>query len=154
MTRRGRDRMMLFGALGLLLLGSVAYTVADAYGWIPDRLSARYYSARRGAPVIRPGEPGDPDLVLGVPVGDARFRLNWRDHTAMVMRPVDQGLEDWVIPSRFVYRDETFTVIALHSFALLYAPKVRRVSLPPTLEWLNEADTMAPQGTVIERRGE
>lgn len=152
MTEAGRDRGMLFGVLGLLICGSLAYALADARGWVPERFSVRHYRAS-GVPVIRPGEPGDPDLVLGVPVGDTRFRLDWRHHEAMVMRPVDRDLEEWIIPSRFVYRGETFTVNALHSFALLYAPAVRRVSLPPTLEYLNEADTLAPEGAVIERRG-
>ncbi len=154
MTVGERDKIFLWALL--LSIGSVvfAYSVMDFLGWIPPRYSVTAYTRAKRTPRILPGDPGDPDLVLGVLIGDTRFRLNWGAHWAMVTRPGSHMLETWIIPERFEYKGETFVVTALDSFALLNAPSVKFVSLPRTLEYMNEADTLAPKHMVIEKRKE
>ncbi len=160
MTREQRDklftRILLCGLIGALAL----YALCDVVQIVPAPISVREQTQKRWRMAwkrleeYRPGDEVDPDLVLGVLIGDTRFRLNWGEHWAMVMRPGDHTLETWVIPERFTYKGEIFLVNSVHSFALLNAPAVKFLSLPRTIVEMNEAETLAPSTMIIEHRTE
>lgn len=144
-ARERRDRAvrrLLLGGLGVLLAG---YLCADAAGVLPGAVSVRAHTRRRTR-IDLPDryEEYDPDLALGIAVGDTRFRLNHAKGRAIVTRPVF-GVADWVIPSAFEWQGRTFTVTALDPFALLNAQGVRAVSLPPTLRHTNQAERFPPE---------
>lgn len=135
-----RDRLMrrlLLGGLGALFM---CYLIADAAELLPEAVSVRIHTRRRNhIEIPERYEEYDPDLVLGIAVGDTRFRLNYGKCHAIVTRPI-HGVTEWVIPSRFELQGRVFTVTALDAFALLNAQGVRTVSLPPTLRYTNEAE--------------
>lgn len=141
--RAKRDRLarrIFFGG-SLLIFGT--YFLADAFGLLPDRYSFRYHTARVGRVSISDRyENFDPDLALGVAIGDTRYRFNYATHHAIVTRPLF-GVENWVIPETVVYRDETYTVTAFDTFAFLNATTVTRVELPKTLVYLNDSAQFA-----------
>lgn len=125
------------GGLGMLL---TCYLLADAAEALPEAISVRAHTRRRNhIEIPERYEEYDPDLVLGIAVGDTRFRLNYGKCHAIVTRPI-HGVTEWVIPSRFELQGRVFTVTALDAFALLNAQGVRTVSLPPTLRYTNEAE--------------
>jgi hypothetical protein len=126
-----------------LLPLAILYFVADGLAWIPAPISVRIRNDRRN--YVNPdylGEGLDPDLVLGVAIGDTRFRLNYGNGHAIVTRPV-MGVTEWIIPAHFTYRDTAFTVVALDPFALLYATEAHTISLPHTLIYDNGAPELA-----------
>ncbi len=139
-----RDRIvrrLLLGGLGGLL---AAYLGADAAEMLPEALSVRAASRRRRHVEISGRyEDYDPDLMLGIAVGDTRFRLNYAKCHAIVTRPVF-GVTEWVIPASFELQGRIFTVTALDPFALLNAQGVRTVSLPPTVRHTNQAERFPP----------
>lgn len=136
-----RDRLvrrLLLGGLGVVL---VCYFFADAAELLPEAVSVRTRTLRRNRVEIPERyEEYDPDLVLGIAVGDTRFRLNYGKCRAVVTRPI-HGVTEWIIPSTFELQGRVFTVTALDAFALLNAQGVHTVSLPPTLRYTNEAET-------------
>lgn len=140
-ARRDRLARRLFFGGSILFFGT--YFLADAFGLLPDRYSFRYHAARVGRVSISDRyETFDPDLALGVAIGDTRYRFNYATHHAIVTRPLF-GVENWVIPETVVYRDETFVVAALDTFAFLNATTVTRVELPKTLTYLNNSAQFA-----------
>ena len=84
----------------------------------------------------------DPDLCLGIAVGDTRYRFNYETRHAIVTRPLF-GVRHWVVPDEVRYEGDVFTVTALDPFALLNATGVETVSLPPTLRHTNGAEALA-----------
>ncbi len=135
-----RDRIVrrcVWGTLALLL---GIYFCADTLYLLPEAVSIRAHTGNRNRIHIPDRyEEFDPDLVLGIAIGDTRFRLNHAHGRAIVTRPIF-GVTHWVIPSTFDYQGRTFTVTALDPFALLNAQGVRTLSLPPTLRHTNEAE--------------
>ncbi len=156
--RARRDRLLgiaLFGGLAVLL---GCYWVADAVALVPEKFSVRYRRLLRretrstsaelalksgGVLLDTRYEDYDPDLMLGVAIGDTRFRLNHAKHRALVTRPIF-GIKDWVIPAQVQYQGATYTVTALDTFALLNASGVETLSLPASLEHINQADAFPP----------
>lgn len=140
-----RDRAFcraLLGGFGGLL---VAYLCADAAGVLPAAVSVRAATQRRNRVEISDRyEEYDPDLVLGIAVGDTRFRLNYAKCRAIVTRPVF-GVTEWIIPSSFELQGRVFTVTALDPFAFLNAQGVHTISLPPTLRYTNQAERFSPE---------
>lgn len=140
-ARRDRWALRLFLGACALLLG--AYAVADAHGIVPRELSVRWRTQQRG----RLNLDGrytefDPDLCLGIAIGDTRYRFNYASYHAIVTRPLF-GVRRWVIPEEVRYEGDVFTVTALDPFALLNAPDAETVSLPPTLRHTNGAEALA-----------
>ncbi len=138
-----RDRVFLITIVVVFLTAAAGYVVLDLCGWLPDRFSAMWHSRQRREPKV----PDtvllyDPNLVLGVAIGDTRYRFNYKEHFALIMRPLF-GVEDWVIPDHVEYLGETYTVTALDSFALLHATTVKTVRLPKSLLFFNEATDIA-----------
>ncbi|MEG1553038.1 MAG: hypothetical protein RR982_06840 [Kiritimatiellia bacterium] len=150
MTVEMRDRWVLWSSLSVLGVALLSYFILDFLGALPMRYSMRDYARRRAHPPTQLAE-FDPDLVLGIPIGDTRFRLNWHNHHAIVMRPL-MKVEEWVIPESFVYQGTTFTVTALDTFALLNAPTVRYVSLPPSIVYMNDAQTLMEASVTLVTR--
>ncbi len=143
LKRERRDRLVTRCFLWLLLPFTAAYFVADGMGFLPAAVSVRIRSERKSrADLFVKGDDSDPDTVLGIAIGDTRFRLNYTNAHAIVTRPL-HGVEEWVIPSHFTYQGITFTVTALDSFALLHATQAHTISLPPTLLHLNDAPSLA-----------
>lgn len=139
-----RDRVMrwlLFGVLGGLL---AVYFCADVAGWVPPVYSVRERSRKLFLPsaIGERYDNFDPDLCLGVAIGETRYRLNYANGHAIVTRPLF-GVTEWEIPERFTFQGQDFTVTALDPFALLNAVGVRTLSLPATLNWLNGATALA-----------
>lgn len=141
-ARARRDRIACWVLGGGSLAVFLAYFVADLAGMVPRELSVTWRSGLRGSSALSGRyEELDPDLFLGVAIGDSRYRLNYATGHAIVTRP-RFGIADWVVPERVTYQGQTFTVTALDSFALLYAIGVRTISLPPTLRYTNGAEGM------------
>lgn len=130
----------LFG----VALGS--YLLCDSLGAVPEAWSVRLRSARRANP--QPIDLGwgayDPDLVLGVAIGDTRYRFNYAKSFAVVMRPLF-GVTDWVVPEEVIYLGQRFRVTALDPFALMNATTVEQARFPRSLRWLNGAPALATQ---------
>ena len=107
-ARRDRWALRLFLGACALLLG--AYAVADAHGIVPRELSVRWRTQQRG----RLNLDGrytefDPDLCLGIAIGDTRYRFNYASYHAIVTRPLF-GVRRWVIPEEVRYEGDVFTV--------------------------------------------
>lgn len=150
--RRDKIARWLFGACAILLLGG--YVVADFSGIIPREVSVRW---RSGLRFQTPDDATryknfDPDLVLGIAIGDTRYWLNHPKRIAIVTRPCF-WVTDWSIPERVEHEGTTYTVAALHPAALLYAEEVTRVSLPSTLLYTNRAEEFVnPELQTLELR--
>lgn len=139
LARAKRDRVALRLLLWSLLPFAILYFVADYAELLPAQVSVRIRNENRN--YVDPdylGEGADPDMVLGIAIGDTRFRLNYGNGHAIVTRPVF-GVEEWIIPAHFDYRGTHFTVVALDPFALLYATHAHTISLPHTLQHDNGA---------------
>lgn len=140
-ARRDRIARWLFLGCAAVLLG--AYACADAAGVLPRELSVRWRSAHRGElDLDRRYAEFDPDLCLGIAVGDTRYRFNYATYHAIVTRPLF-GVRHWVVPEEVRFEGDVFTVTALDPFALLNATGVETVSLPPTLRHTNGAEALA-----------
>jgi hypothetical protein len=142
-ARAKRDKWVARILLWSLIPFTIAYFVADGLAWLPAPISVRIRNDRRNA--VDPdyiGDGLDPDLVLGIAIGDTRFRLNYGNGHAIVTRPI-MGVTDWVIPAHFTHQGTAFTVVALDPFAMLYATNARAISLPHTLIYDNDAPALA-----------
>lgn len=140
-ARRDRIALRLFLGGAAALLG--AYFVADAAQLLPHAISVRWRSAHRGVLDLDGRyQEFDPDLCLGIAVGDTRYRFNYETRHAIVTRPLF-GVRHWVVPDEVRYEGDVFTVTALDPFALLNATGVETVSLPPTLRHTNGAEALA-----------
>lgn len=140
--RARRDRIALRLFLGTLVLVLSVYFTADALGWIPARCSFRAYRGRGDGSISERYETFDPDLTLGIAIGETRYRFNYVTHHAIVTRPLF-GVTRWRIPETVVYDGETFTVTALDTFAFLNATTVTSAELPATLQYLNNSAQFA-----------
>lgn len=151
-ARIRRDRWMKRLAWVFLGGGLSLYLVCDWAGVVPAAWSVTRRSeyAWREAPTEIGGryDSFDPDLCLGVAIGDTRYRLNYANHRAVVTRPLF-GITEWVVPATFTFQGEAWVVAALDPFALLNAHGVRRVTLPTDLLWTNGALALA-DGTIQE----
>ena len=139
LAREKRDRLFRRLLLWSLIPLALGYLIADGVGLLPAEISVRIRNNNRNA--VDPdylGEGADPNMVLGIAIGDTRFRLNYGNGHAVVTRPVF-GVEEWIIPAHFDYQGTHFTVVALDPFAFLYATHAHTISLPPTLEHDNGA---------------
>ncbi len=142
-SRRDRlvGRILVVG----FLVAVVGYAVLDAYGVWPDRFSVRWHTKhRKEAKIPKDVMLYDPNLVLGVAIGDTRYRFNHAEHFALITRPLF-GVKEWVIPESVEYLDATYTVTALDSFALLHATTVKTVRLPKSLLFFNDATDIASE---------
>ncbi len=144
-ARTRRDRLLWRVVLLVFLVGIIGYGTLDAFGCWPDRFSLRWRAQHRTTPKV-PKEVllYDPNLVLGVAIGDTRYRFNHAEHFALITRPIF-GVTDWVIPESVEYLDATYTVTALDSFALLHATTVKTVRLPESLLFFNDATDIASE---------
>lgn len=128
--------------------GLTLYLVCDWAGVVPAAWSVMRRSAYdwREAPTEIGGryDNFDPDLCLGVAIGETRYRLNYANHHAVVTRPLF-GITDWEVPATFDFQGYTWLVSALDPFALLNAHGVRRVTLPTGLLWTNGALALADE---------
>ncbi len=140
-----RDRWVWRSLLALFVGAVLGYGVLDAYGLLPDRFSVKWHSQQRKKPRV-PKEVRlyDPNLVLGVAIGDTRYRFNHEECFALITRPLF-GVEHWVIPESVEYLGSTYTVTALDSFALLHAITVKSVRLPKSLLFFNNATEIASE---------
>ena len=153
-ARKRRDKIArwLFGVCAVVLLGG--YVVADFAGVVPKEVSVRW---RSGLHFDSPEDASryknfDPDLVLGIAIGDTRYWINHPKRIAIVTRPCF-WVTDWTIPERVEHEGFTYTVAALHPAALLYAEGVTRVSLPSTLLYTNRAEEFVnPELQTLELR--
>ena len=138
-ARRDKIARWVFGVCAVLLFGG--YVVADFSGVLPREVSVRWRSGLRFKTPddLTRYKNFDPDLVLGIAIGDTRYWLNHARHHAIVTRPCF-WVTDWFVPERVEYEGETYAVTALHPAALLYAEGVTRVSLPPSLLYTNRAE--------------
>ena len=144
-THERRDRLFLRWFMGALLAFLAAYAAADALAFIPSRFSVRHY-AKKASRFHLPDvyDDYDPDLVLGIAIGDTRYRFNYATRHAIVTRPLF-GVTDWVVPETVELRGERFDVTALDTFALLHAEGVQTLSLPPSLHYTNAAENFPPK---------
>lgn len=139
LNRARRDRFMVRLFAWLLVPVIALYIIIDCAGLVPATVSVRIRSEHKSRTELAVEvDDTDPDTVLGVAIGDTRFRLNYVNGHAIVTRPI-HGVEEWIIPSHFDYQGTHFTVTALEAFALLHATHARVISLPPTLNYLNGA---------------
>ena len=139
-ARRDRWMRWIFGSCIIIFLGG--YFSADVIGWLPERISVRKRSLRHSASNI--GErydTFDPDLCLGIAIGNTRYRLNYATSHAIVTIPLF-GVRVWDIPEFFEFQGQRFVVTALDPFAFLNAGGVEQITLPFTLQWLNQAHTL------------
>ena len=142
-ARAKRDLIAKRLILWSILPFALAYLVADSLELLPAAISVRIRNEHRNRVTSEYiGQGLDPDLVLGVAIGDTRFRLNHGNGHAIVTRPVT-GVRDWLIPAHFTYQGTNFTVVALDPFAMLYATEARTISLPHTLIYDNGAPELA-----------
>lgn len=142
-ARAKRDRLALRLLLWSFIPLLIGYFIADGCGLLPVAVSVRIRNERRGRQELCFAKDNiDPDTVLGIAIGDTRFRLNYTNGHAIVTRPVF-GVEEWIIPAHFTYQGIPFTVTALDAFAILNAPHAHTISLPPTLEYFNGAPELA-----------
>lgn len=142
-ARAKRDRFFRRVLCWSLIPLLVLYFIADGCGFVPAVVSVRIRNDRRN--YIDPaqfGKGADPDRVLGIPIGDTRFRLNHGNGHAIVTRPI-KGVQTWLIPAHFDYLGTHFTVVALDPFAFLYATEAETISLPHTLMYDNGAPQLA-----------
>jgi hypothetical protein len=142
-ARAKRDRMAVRLLLWAFLPLVVLYFIVDGIGLLPAVVSVRIRAERRGRAELTVRTNNiDPDTVLGIPIGDTRFRLNYTNGHAIVTRPLF-GVEEWIVPAHFTYQGMNFTVTALDTFAVLNATHAHTISLPPTIEHLNGAPELA-----------
>ncbi len=141
-----RDRVFIRGLLLGLLALVMLYTLLDFCGWLPEAVSVAWHTkARRHRSTDSSygyGHEYDPNLVLGVAIGDTRYRFNHAERFALVMRPLF-GVTHWRIPETVDYEGTTYTVTSLDTFALLHALTVQEVYLPKTLRYFNQAPAIA-----------
>ncbi len=138
-----RDRLFRRIVLCAALLFTVPYALLDSFGVLPEAVSARHHiNRRRNNNVSNTYRSYDPNLILGIAIGDTRYRFNYAEHFALVTRPLF-GVEVWRIPETVEYEGETYTVTSLDTFALLHAITVRKVELPTTLRYFNGAPSIA-----------
>lgn len=142
--RARRDRIALRLFLGGMFVVLGMYFTADALGWIPARYSFRAYRGRGDGSISGRYETFDPDLTLGIAVGETRYRFNYVTGHAIVTRPLF-GVRQWRIPETVVYEGERFTVTALDTFAFLHATTVTSAELPATLQYLNNSAQFADE---------
>ncbi|MBQ9693171.1 MAG: hypothetical protein IJV69_00225, partial [Kiritimatiellae bacterium] len=112
-ARAKRDRLALRLLLWSFIPLLIGYFIADGCGLLPVAVSVRIRNERRGRQELCFAKDNiDPDTVLGIAIGDTRFRLNYTNGHAIVTRPVF-GVEEWIIPAHFTYQGIPFTVTAL-----------------------------------------
>jgi hypothetical protein len=132
-------RFVLWSLLPLIVL----YLIADGVGVIPHAVSVRLRNQQRVQRDLRTkGLELDPNTILGIAIGDTRFRLNYTNGHAIVTRPIF-GVEEWIIPAHFEYQGTRFTVTALDPFAFLHATTAHTISVPSTIEYFNGAPDLA-----------
>ena len=155
-ARAKRDRIAVRVLLWSFLPFVIGYFIIDGIGLLPAAVSVRIRNDNRSrAALTVKANDIDPDTVLGIPIGDTRFRLNYANGHAIVTRPLF-GVEEWIIPAHFTYQGIHFTVTALDTFAVLNATHAHTISLPPTIEHLNGAPELAgdPLNCLILRRAD
>ncbi len=142
-TRRDRCFRRIVLCVAALLI--IPYFILDTVGVLPEVISAKHHIRRRQASgTAEVYRSYDPDLILGVAIGDTRYRFNHAEHFALVTRPLF-GVEHWRVPETVEYEGATYTVTSLDTFALLYATTVRTVELPLTLRYFNGAPAIASE---------
>lgn len=145
MTQERRDKLfgrtLIFSGLALLVI----YIVLDICGCLPEAISVTQRSIERfralHARLPDRYETFDPDLCLGIAVGDTRYRFNYPKRIAIVTRPLF-GVVNWVIPETVTYDGDTYVVCALDPFAFLNAVGVETILVPPSIRYTNGAEEL------------
>ena len=111
-ARRDKIARWVFGVCAVLLFGG--YVVADFSGVLPREVSVRWRSGLRFKTPddLTRYKNFDPDLVLGIAIGDTRYWLNHARHHAIVTRPCF-WVTDWFVPERVEYEGVTTSLSAL-----------------------------------------
>lgn len=145
MTVERRDQLFrrCFLCLGGGLL--VLYIVLDLCGCLPVAISVTQRSVERWRSLFGrlPDryETFDPDLCLGIAVGDTRYRFNYPKRIAIVTRPLF-GVTDWEIPEEVEYDGVRYDVCALDPFAFLNAVGVESIRVPASIRYTNGAEEL------------
>lgn len=143
-----RDRYALYIGSGMLTAVLLFFLLGNIVGFLPESLRLSGGHGRGSG--TAPGTV-DPDIELGIPIGDFRYRFS-SEGSALVTMPLTLHYkkETLIVPQTVEWQETIYTVTTISPTAFIYQRFLKTLLIPPTVTRRNFFILADPATTHLE----